>query len=60
MCAVQGASDVLADLAAQAAAASAADGSVTFDRVAPCLLPEQEQVGQLGGPGAVRAACMAG
>lgn len=60
----QGTGDVLAQLAAQAAAsqhqgfssednhAGAAAGgrqasiSVTFDRIAPCLLPEQKQVGR--------------
>lgn len=67
---VQGAGDVLADLAAQSAAAGyqassadvfendcsttpaigggldhrRGDGGITFDRIAPCLLPEQKQV----------------
>lgn len=62
----KGAGDVLADLAAQAAAAAGSQqpaflfdtegdagagsaskrggGGVTFDRIAPCLLPEQKQV----------------
>lgn len=78
-CLPQGTGDVLAELAAQAAAslqqgfsfdgnhtgvsAGPAAGrhtsvTVSFDRIAPCLLPEQKQVGQeAGGPGLVGTRC---
>ena len=67
LCLPQGTGDVLAELAAQAAAsqqqgfsfdgnhtgASAGQAAgrqtgitVSFDRIAPCLLPEQKQVGK--------------
>jgi hypothetical protein len=63
---LQGAGDVLAQLAAQSAAAAGQGfafeaesmtptcsdrrgSSVTFDRIAPCLLPEQKQVRPGGG-----------